>query len=127
MENYYVGQIFEGIYPRSAAEWCNQGNGIIVPYGEGYIIQSLEPHRKELRLTELQAFLDSTDWYVARFAETGVEIPEDIRQQRQEAREEISRLREEKETTPVALEITAIKEHESLADTDAQEEEAESE
>lgn len=30
MEEYYIGQIFEGIYPPEAAEWCNNNNAYIV-------------------------------------------------------------------------------------------------
>ena len=26
MENFYIGQIFEGIYPPECAEWCNENN-----------------------------------------------------------------------------------------------------
>ena len=48
------------------------------------------------RIDELQKYLDETDWYAVRFAETGVEIPDEIKAERQAAREEISRLREEK-------------------------------
>jgi hypothetical protein len=36
-----------------------------------------------------RAYLASTDWYVVRFAETGVEIPSDILAARQAARESI--------------------------------------
>lgn len=49
----------------------------------------------QARMNDLQDYLSSTDWYAARLAETGVEIPEEIRSQRQSARDEISRLREE--------------------------------
>lgn len=35
-------------------------------------------------------YLASTDWYVVRFMETGVEIPEEVSQARQDAREVIS-------------------------------------
>lgn len=35
---------------------------------------------------EALAYLDSTDWYVTRFAETGEAIPTDIKTKRQEAR-----------------------------------------
>lgn len=47
----------------------------------------------EQRIEELQEYLNSTDWYVARYSETGVEIPEEVKQKRQEARKEISALR----------------------------------
>lgn len=49
--------------------------------------------RKVLRIIELQNFLTATDWYSVRFAETGVEIPDEVKAKRQAAREEISRLR----------------------------------
>lgn len=38
---------------------------------------------------EARRFLAETDWYVVRFAETGVPIPEDIKIARQEARNRI--------------------------------------
>ena len=53
-----------------------------------------EEERKALRIVELQNFLNATDWYVVRFAETGVEIPVEIKAERQSAREEISLLRD---------------------------------
>ncbi len=36
---------------------------------------------------EAQAYLNSTDWYVVRFAETGVAIPQEVTDKRAEARE----------------------------------------
>ena len=50
--------------------------------------------RKVERIAELQNYLTATDWYAVRFAETGVEIPDEIKVERQAAREEISRLRD---------------------------------
>ena len=38
---------------------------------------------------EARAYLNSTDWYVVRFAETGVAIPQDILDARQAARDSI--------------------------------------
>lgn len=38
---------------------------------------------------EVRQYLDSTDWYVTRFRETGVEIPEDVRVARQAARDRV--------------------------------------
>lgn len=49
----------------------------------------------EHRLAVAQGYLQATDWYVARYAETGVEIPEEVKVKRAEARSEISRLRGE--------------------------------
>ena len=47
----------------------------------------------EARIAELQAYLDSTDWYVTRYSEVGVPIPADVTKAREEARKEISTLR----------------------------------
>lgn len=52
-----------------------------------------EEQRKQQRIAELEEYLKSTDWYAIRFADTGEEIPEDIKKARQDARDEISRLR----------------------------------
>lgn len=49
------------------------------------------------RIDELEKYLYDTDWYTLRYAETGKEIPADVLQARQEARDEISRLRVELE------------------------------
>lgn len=40
----------------------------------------------------LRRFLEQTDWYVIRYAETGKAMPDDIRAKRQDARDGISRL-----------------------------------
>lgn len=56
-----------------------------------------EPTEEDLRnarIAELQTLLYTTDWYVVRFAETGIPVPDDLKAERQAAREEISRLRE---------------------------------
>ena len=44
-------------------------------------------------INELESYLSSTDWYAVRFAETGVEIPQEIKDARASARLEISELR----------------------------------
>lgn len=38
---------------------------------------------------EARAYLAETDWYVIRAQETGVEVPADILQKRQEARDKV--------------------------------------
>lgn len=50
---------------------------------------------QELKQEEqnLLKYLSDTDWYVNRFAETAVEIPDDIKVKRSEARERISAIR----------------------------------
>jgi len=59
-------------------------------------------HRKAEadRLAEiatLESFLASTDWYATRLAETGKAIPDEIRIQRQAARDRISELKDAQE------------------------------
>ena len=86
------------------AIWCNENNAVleeiepengvrrfkVVPVPE-----ETEDERNAIRIAELQNYLDATDWYAVRFAETGVAVPEDVKAERQAAREEISRLRED--------------------------------
>lgn len=50
---------------------------------------------KAQKLQELHSYLKSTDWYAIRYADTGVPIPAEIKQKRQETREEISELESE--------------------------------
>ena len=47
------------------------------------------------KIAELEEYLTTTDWYAIRFADTGEEIPTEIKKARQDAREEISKLKEE--------------------------------
>ena len=66
--------------------------------GNPILVDRPKPTRKEQnqnRINELEIYLKETDWYAIRYADTGEVIPEDIRQKRQSARDEISRLREE--------------------------------
>ena len=44
-------------------------------------------------LAEQQNILSNTDWYIIRFADSGVEIPANIKTQRQAARERIDEIR----------------------------------
>ena len=53
-----------------------------------------EEEMNKRRLNELASYLRETDWYAIRYADNGVEIPLEIKNQRQLAREEISVLRE---------------------------------
>ena len=84
------------------AIWCNENNAVLqeIEPAENHrrfkVVAIPEPTAEELknfRINELQNFLEETDWYAIRFADTGAEIPEDIKVARQSAREEISRLR----------------------------------
>ena len=49
--------------------------------------------RTNSRITELQTYLSSTDWYAIRYADSGEPMPDDVRTKRAEARLEISQLR----------------------------------
>lgn len=114
-QNFYINQIFENKYPPEAADFCNNSqcaeNPCYIKEIEPLdgkrrfqIVRNEEPTESEIvqnRIMGLESYLSSTDWYAVRYAETGVEIPEDVKQQRQSAREEISRLREELEINNV--------------------------
>ena len=42
MEEYYIGQVFEGKYPPEAADWCNSNGAYIAPFESGkYIIKAV--------------------------------------------------------------------------------------
>lgn len=62
-------------------------------YLKGYAPEKPQSVIDAERIAELQNYLAATDWYAVRFAETGVEVPAEIKAERQAAREEISRLR----------------------------------
>ena len=50
------------------------------------------PTAQDLQAAEnarLRQYLAETDWYVVRYSETGVPIPDDVKQARAEAREQI--------------------------------------
>lgn len=120
-QNFYENQIFEQEYPSEAADFCNnsqmtddrfhiaeiesitreeqdeEGNSTTKTIRRFQIVRNAEPTADEItkqRISELESYLNSTDWYAVRYAETGVEIPADIKTARQAAREEISALRE---------------------------------
>ena len=64
------------------------------------IIDEMDSYYTEIRdtkqkIAELEGYLTFTDWYAIRYADTNEQIPAEIKIKRQEAREEISRLREE--------------------------------
>lgn len=48
--------------------------------------EALRPVPQPDPKAEAQTYLNQTDWYVVRFAETGTPIPDDIRQGRAAAR-----------------------------------------
>lgn len=63
--------------------------------GNPILVTRPQPTKQELnsiKIEELKNYLSDTDWYAIRFADTGEEIPVEIKKKRQEAREEIKRL-----------------------------------
>lgn len=74
-QEFYIGQIFEGVYPPSAACWANANNAFIDVIGERrYEIKAVpgptEEEIKQARIAELKARLDSTDYVVIKIAES---------------------------------------------------------
>lgn len=65
--------------------------------GNPILVEPPPPTKEEIkqqRLAELERYLQTTDWYAIRFADSGTPVPEEIKSKRQKAREEISTLRE---------------------------------
>jgi len=81
-------------------EKANSDGKIIIADAEGnpILVDPPAPTEEEQirqKILELEIYLSQTDWYAIRFADTGEPIPEEIKQKRQEARDEISALRNE--------------------------------
>lgn len=65
--------------------------------GNPILIDPPKPTEEEIaksKINQLESYLKETDWYVIRYSDSGIEIPKEIKSKRQEAREEISKLRE---------------------------------
>ncbi len=67
-------------------QWIAEGNTPAPEYTDAEIAANTQA---ELNATS-QAYLASTDWYITRHAESGVEVPADVTTARAEAREAIS-------------------------------------
>lgn len=107
---YYIGQIFDGIYPPMAAVWCNQNNAYIEKLdGNRYKIKAVPPapapseeEIKRQRITELKLQLGGTDYKIIKCSEcqlAGVEMPYDVvslHAERQAIRDEINQLEKDK-------------------------------
>lgn len=106
-EEFYIGQIFEEMYPSEAAEWCNKNKALmteIEPTNSGRrfkIIEIPAPTEEEIkraRIAELKSQLDGTDYKIIKCSEcslAGEEMPYDIAElhaQRQALRDEINEL-----------------------------------
>ena len=64
-------------------------------YLAGYCPEKPKENTLREELAEQQDILSSTDWYAIRYADSGVEIPADIKAKRQAARERIDEIRAE--------------------------------
>ena len=102
-QEFYIGQIFEGTYPPSAACWANVNNAFIDVIGDRrYEIKAVpgptEEEIKQARIAELKAQLGDTDYKVIKCAESqlaGLDLPYDIatlHAERQALRDEINEL-----------------------------------
>lgn len=104
---FYIGQVFEEMYPSEAAEWCNSNKAMIAEiepidgkrkFEIKVVPEPSEEDKKQARIKELKAELDSTDYKIIKCSEcslAGVELPYDIvalHAQRQAIRDEINQL-----------------------------------
>lgn len=92
-------EVEDGVH-MSLIEKANNENKEIIPDDKGYptLTDRTPPSQEEvarMRINELENYLRETDWYAIRFADTGEVIPSEIKNNRQDARDEISRLRAE--------------------------------
>lgn len=94
------------VYQNMPYHVCNTSKQVTLEDVEAYLLDHPdalqpeplppEPSAEELRQRELAeklAYLASTDWYVTRYAETGVAVPSEIADKRQAARARIDELR----------------------------------
>lgn len=66
MENFYVGQIFEEMYPPEAAEWCNEN---------GYTINEIDPLNNQRRFEIVIPEAEKPEARADRFKASFFEIP----------------------------------------------------
>lgn len=61
-------------------------------YYDDVMVRKRAEHKAtdEYKLAECERYLASTDWYTCRLAETGKDMPSDVREKRQECRELLS-------------------------------------
>lgn len=102
-EEYYIGQVFVGIYPDDVAGWCKQHNAYVEAIGDNrYEIKEIRAptpeQQKEMRIDELKQQLSDTDYKIIKCSEyqmSQLELPYDIAElhaQRQALRDEINEL-----------------------------------
>ena len=87
-DDYHMSLIDKANAEQKQIKGDENGNPILVDYPP-----STEEEVADMRIQELQSYLLQTDWYALRFADTGEPIPIEVKKKRQDARDEISKLR----------------------------------
>lgn len=98
---YYVGQIFEDIYPAEAADWCNNQENIIIAEIEPVVNKTEEEYEdfnEETNETEIKTRTVETMLRRFQIQETQVSKPsrEDVSRMREAAYAEIDKLHNQK-------------------------------
>ena len=71
-------------------QWLSEGN---TPEPE-FTEEELAKQELDKQINEAKAYLISTDWYIIRYADSGKEVPTDIKIKRKEARISIGGINE---------------------------------
>lgn len=80
-EEFYIGQIFDGIYPPEAAVWCNTNNAYIKDLGnKKYEICAVPAPTVDEKKAAVRAvrdsYIDDIEWRVSRYRDqVELEIP----------------------------------------------------
>lgn len=75
-------------------ELTRSDNGVEVSYFEyeqirvdpTFDVEAIDKLVLKARSAEAQKYLDSTDWYIVRFMDSGVDVPQEVKDKRAEAR-----------------------------------------
>jgi hypothetical protein len=101
--DFYIGQVFEVMYPQEVAQWCMENNAYVAEIDSindnrmfeiKAIPEPTEYEKAQARIAELKELLAGTDYVVLKIAE-GVATREDyasVLDIRQTWREEINEL-----------------------------------
>lgn len=87
-DDYHMSLINKANAEQKQIKGDKNGNPILVDYPP-----PTEEEVADMRIQELQGYLLQTDWYALRFADAGEPIPIEVKNKRQDARDEISKLR----------------------------------
>ena len=79
-----------GLY-RIAQEEVAAGEAVIIPFDN---VAADAAQAAQEALSEASSYLATTDWYVVRFAETGVNVPDDVAAQRAQSRVTVEQYRD---------------------------------